>query len=68
MAIKFKKLKSQIRKYDKDGIRGYTFVATREQEERFLDTVVSEGSKHRLVDFLVLIINNDEFWRREFEL
>lgn len=68
MAIKFKKLKAQIRKYDKDDIHGYTFVATREQEERYLDTVVCEGSKHRLVDFLEYIINNDEFWRREFEL
>lgn len=69
MGINFKKLNSQIKPLKPEARKtGCIFLATREQENNFIDTVVSIGSKRRLVSFLVSLIKNDEDWYNEFKL
>lgn len=69
MAINFKKLNSQIKPLKPEARKaGYIFLATREQENNFIDTVVTIGSKRRLVSFLVSLIKKDEDWYNEFKL
>ena len=47
---------------------GYIFLATDEQKRNFVDTVVTIGSRHQLVSFLVGLIKKDEDWSKEFKL
>lgn len=68
MAIKFKKLRSQIRQFKPEVRKGYIFLATDEQKNNFIVSVACVGSKRRLVKFLVKLIKTDEDWRKEFAL
>ena len=68
MAIKFKKLRSQIRQFKPEARKGYIFLATDEQKNNFIVSVACVGSKRRLINFLVGLIETDEDWRKEFAL
>lgn len=69
MAINFKKLKSQIKPLKPEARKtGYIFLAIREQEMNFINSVVTIGSKRRHVAFLVNLITTDEDWANEFKL
>lgn len=67
MVINFKKLKSQIKPLKPEANKnGFIFLATDEQKRNFVDTIVTIGSKHRHIKFLVSLIKSDEDWRNEF--
>lgn len=68
MAINFKKLNSQIRKFKPEVRKGYIFLATDEQKNNFIVSVACVGSKLRLINFLVGLIKTDDDWRKEFAL
>lgn len=69
MAINFRKLNSQIKLLKPESCkRGFIFIATDEQKRNFIDTIVTIGSKRRLVSFLVSLIKKDEDWYNEFKL
>lgn len=69
MAINFKKLKSQIKPLKPEARKtGYIFLATREQEMNFINSVVTIGSKRRHMTFLVSLIKADEDLANEFKL
>lgn len=69
MAINFKKLQSQIKPLKPEARKiGYIFLATREQEMDFINSVVTIGSKRRHIAFLVSLIKKDEDWSNEFKL
>lgn len=69
MGINFKKLNSQIKPLKLESSKyGFIFIATDEQKRNFIDTIVTIGSKRRLVSFLVSLIKKDEDWYNEFKL
>lgn len=68
MAINFKKLRSQIRQFKPEVRKGYIFLVTDEQKNNFIVSVACVGSKRRLINFLVGLIETDEDWRKEFAL
>ena len=68
MAINYRKLKAQIKPFKPEVKKGYIFLATREQQNNFIFSVAVEGRKRRLLLTLLVLIRNDEDWRREFML
>lgn len=69
MGINFKKLNSQIKPLKPESNKqGFIFIATDEQKRNFIDTIITIGSKRRLVSFLVSLIKKDEDWYNEFKL
>lgn len=67
MAINFKKLKAQVKRFQPEAKRsGYIFIATEEQKKRGIDSVAVEGSKNRFFAVLSWIIQDDEEYSREF--
>lgn len=68
MAINFKKLKSQIFKWKPESKSGYIFIPTTEQENNFIFSVATKGSKRRIMKYLIEVIKTDLSYRKEFTL
>lgn len=69
MAINFKKLKSQIKPFRPEAKHsGFIFLATDEQKDNFVESIVKPGSKRSFIAFLVDFIHIDEDFRREFTI
>lgn len=68
MAIKYSKLKAQIKPFKPEVKKGFIFLATEDQQSNFIFSVAEVGSKRRLLSSLRRLIRVDEDWRREFAL
>lgn len=68
MAINFKKLKGQIHPFKPEVKRGYIFISTNEQKNRFIDSIAKIGSKRSLIKLIVWLILSNKDWEREFSL
>lgn len=68
MIINFKKLKSQIFPWKPESKSGYIFIPTIEQEDNFIFSVASKGSKRKLIKHLIEYIRIYPEYKEEFTL
>lgn len=68
MATNFKKLKSQIYPFKPEVKYGHIFIATKQQEDKYICTIAKVGSKRSLIKILTSLIQCDEDFKAEFSL
>jgi len=69
MAINYRKLKAQIKSFKPEAKHsGYIFIATEKQQDNFLCSVATPGSKKELMRTLKYLIKVDDDFRKEFSL
>ncbi len=66
MTINFRKLKSQIHPFQPEAKHGFIFIATKQQNEKFIFSISQVGSKRSLIKLLIYQIKHNQDYRTEF--